>query len=126
MILLNLPLLQYVVHENSEVGMSLAERLARRLFESREWIADVALDKVSARLTSLLLRLLETEFMVDREGVGTRTPYTHEQIGARRVAVSRAISKLLRLEEVEVKGQRVYLRDETALKRAAEVTRREV
>jgi CRP-like cAMP-binding protein len=66
--------------------------------------------------------------MVDREGVGIRTRYTHEQfapmIGARRVAVSRAMSELRRLEAVEVKGRRVYLRDEAVLLTAAEITPR--
>ena len=34
------------------------ERLAGRLYESREWIADIALKKVSARLASFLIRLV--------------------------------------------------------------------
>ena len=63
--------------------------------------------------------------MGDREGVGIRTRYTHEQlaamIGARRVAVSRAMGELRQLEAVEVKGRRVYLRDEGALRKAAEI-----
>lgn len=123
--LLNISLLHYLVQENPEVGLRLAERLAGRLYESREWIADVALKKVPARLASHLLRLLKTEGMVDREGVGIRTRYTHEQlatmIGAKRVAVSRAMSELRRLDAVEVRGRRVYLKDEAALQRAAEV-----
>jgi len=122
---LNISLLYYLVQENPEVGMRLAERLAGRLYESREWIADVALKKVSARLASFLMRLLETEGMVDREGVGIRTRYTHEQfaamIGARRVAVSRAMGELRRLGAVEVKGRRAFLRNEDALRRAAEI-----
>jgi CRP/FNR family transcriptional regulator, cyclic AMP receptor protein len=126
MALLNISLLYHLVQENPEVGLRLAERLARRLYESREWIADVALKKVSARLASFLMRLLEAEGMVDREGVGIRTRYTHEQfaamIGARRVAVSRAMGELRRLGAVKVKGRRVYLRNEDALRRAAEIT----
>jgi len=129
LVLLNIPLLRHLVQENPEVGLRLAERLARRLYEYRERMADVALKKVSARLAGLLLHLLETEGMVDREGVGIRTRYTHEQfatmIGARRVAVSRAMGELRGLAAVEVKGRRVYLKDENVLRRAAEVTRRE-
>jgi CRP/FNR family transcriptional regulator, cyclic AMP receptor protein len=128
--LLTISLLHHLVQENPEVGLRLAERLARHLYESREWIADVALKKVSARLASFLMRLLETEGMVDREGVGIRTRYTHEQfaamIGARGVAVSRAMSELRRLGTVEVKDRRVYLRDEEALRRAAEIAPRKV
>ena len=124
--ILSISLLHHIVQENPEVGLRLAERLAGRLYESREWIADIALKKVSARLASFLVRLLETEGMVDREGVGIRTRYTHEQlaamIGARRVAVSRAMGELRSLGAVEVKGRRVYLRDEDVLRRAAEIT----
>jgi CRP/FNR family transcriptional regulator, cyclic AMP receptor protein len=127
---LNISLLHHLVQENPEVGLRLAERLARRLYESREWIADIALKRVSARLASFLIRLLETEGMVDREGVGIRTRYTHEQfasmIGARRVAVSRAMGELRSLGAVQVKGRRVYLRDEVALRRAAKITAPEV
>ncbi len=88
-------------------------------------MADVALKKVSARLASLLLRLLETECaVVSREGVGIRTRYIHEQlatmIGAKRVAVSRAMTRLRRGGAVEVKGRRVHLKDQAALRRAAE------
>jgi CRP/FNR family transcriptional regulator, cyclic AMP receptor protein len=123
--LLSLELLRRVVRENPEVGLRLAEVLARRLYEYRERMADVALKKVSARLASLLERLLESEGVVTREGVGIQTRYTHEQlatmIGAKRVAVSRAMSGLRRGGAVEVKGRRVYLRDEAALRGAAEV-----
>lgn len=123
--ILSISLLDHLVQENPEVGLRLAGRLARRLYESREWTADIALKKVSARLASLLIRLLQTEGMVDREGVGIRTRYTHEQfaamIGARRVAVSRAMGELRRQGAVEVEGRRVYLSDEDALRRAAEI-----
>ena len=48
--LLTISLLHHLVQENPEVGLRLAERLAGRLHESREWIADVALKKVPSRL----------------------------------------------------------------------------
>jgi CRP-like cAMP-binding protein len=68
--------------------------------------------------------------MVDREGIGIRTRYTHEKflamIGARRVTVSRAMGELRSLGAVEVKGRQVYLRDEDALRRVAEITAPEV
>ncbi len=123
--ILSISLLHHLVQENPEVGLRLDERLAGRLYESREWIADTALKKVSARLASFLIRLLEKEVMVDRECVGISTRYTHEQfaamIGARRVAVSRAMGELRRLGAVEVKGRREYMRDENTLRRAAEI-----
>jgi hypothetical protein len=46
-------------------------------------MSDVALKKVPARLASLLL---QTEGVVDREGLGIGTRYTHEQLAAKRVA----------------------------------------
>lgn len=123
--LLSTSVIRQLIQENPEVGLRLAEALAGRLYEYRERMADVALKKVSARLASLLLRLLETEGVVTREGVGIRTRYTHEQlatmIGAKRVAVSRAMASLRRVKAVEVKGRRVYVKDRAALQRAAEV-----
>jgi CRP/FNR family cyclic AMP-dependent transcriptional regulator len=123
--LVSLDLLRRLVRENPEVGLRLAELLAKRLYEYRERMADVALKKVSARLASLLGRLLETEGVVTREGVGIETRYTHEQlatmIGAKRVAVSRAMARLRKSGAVEVKGRRVYLKDRAALRRAADV-----
>jgi CRP-like cAMP-binding protein len=72
----------------------------------------------------LLVRLFETQGMVNREGVRIDTHYTHEQlatmIGSKRVAVSRAMRELRELGAVEVKGRLFYLKDEAALKRAAE------
>ena len=50
--ILSISLLHHLVQENPEVGLRLDERLAGRLYESREWIADTALKKVSARLAS--------------------------------------------------------------------------
>jgi CRP/FNR family transcriptional regulator, cyclic AMP receptor protein len=70
------------------------------------------------------VRLFQTEGIVDREGVKIDTHYTHEQlatmIGSKRVAVSRAMGELREVGAVEVKGRLLYLKDEAALKRAAE------
>jgi CRP/FNR family transcriptional regulator, cyclic AMP receptor protein len=123
--LLSLNVFRQLLRANPEVGLKLAGVLAERLYEYQERMADVALKKVSARLASLLERLLESEGVVTREGVGIGTRYTHEQfasmIGARRVAVSRAMARLRRVGAVEIKERRVYLRDQAALRQAAEV-----
>ena len=112
-----------LLREEPEMGMRLAEGLAARLYEYRERMADVALKQVLARLASLLLRLFEAEGVVGREGTRISTRYTHEQfaamIGAKRVAVSRAMGHLRELEAVESRGRWVYLKDEAALQRAA-------
>jgi CRP/FNR family transcriptional regulator, cyclic AMP receptor protein len=121
--------MRQLVQADPEVGIKLAEELSGRLYEYQERMADVALKKVSARLASLLLRLLESEGVVNGEGVGISTRYTHEQlatmVGSKRVAVSRALGELRRVDAVEVKGRRVYLKDRAALRRAAEVGSRE-
>jgi CRP/FNR family transcriptional regulator, cyclic AMP receptor protein len=123
--LLSLNVFRQLIGANPEVGLMLAGVLAERLYEYQERMADVALKKLSARLASLLERLLESEGVVTREGVGIGSRYTHEQfasmIGARRVAVSRAMARLRRVGAVEIKERRVYLRDQAALRRAAEV-----
>jgi CRP/FNR family transcriptional regulator, cyclic AMP receptor protein len=112
-----------LVREEPEMGMRLAEELAARLYEYRERMADVALKQVPARLASLLLRLFEAEGVVGREGTRIGTRYTHEQfaamIGAKRVAVSRAMGQLRELEAIESRGRWLYLKDEAALQRAA-------
>ena len=43
--LLTISQLHHLVQETPEVGLRLAERLARRLYESREWIADTSPSK---------------------------------------------------------------------------------
>jgi CRP-like cAMP-binding protein len=123
-VLLNSRVMNYLLRENPGVGRRLAERLADRLYEYQQRMADVALKKVRARLASVLVRLFQTEGIVDREGVKIDTHYTHEQlatmIGSKRVAVSRAMGELREVGAVEVKGRLLYLKDEAALKRAAE------
>jgi CRP/FNR family transcriptional regulator len=84
----------------------------------------LALKKVRARLASLLLRLVQAEGVVTRDGVGIETRYTHEQlatmIGAKRVAVSRAMGELRELGAVTLKGRRVYIQDAATLQEASE------
>jgi CRP/FNR family transcriptional regulator len=122
--LISTDVLLHLVQEDPEVGRRLAERLSERLYEYQQRMTDVFLKKVPARLAGLLLRLRETEGVVTPEGARIDTRYTHEQLatmtGAKRVAVSRAMSELRRLGAVEVKGRRVYLRDDAALRKAAE------
>jgi CRP/FNR family transcriptional regulator len=122
--LISFDVMRHLVAENPEVALRWAELLARRVYEYQQRMLDVTLKKVRARLASLILRLIEWEGVVSGEGLGIRTRYTHEQfatmIGAKRVAVSRAMSELRELGAVEVKGRRVYLKDENALRRTAE------
>jgi CRP/FNR family transcriptional regulator, cyclic AMP receptor protein len=123
-VLLSSRVMNHLLRENPEVARRLAERLADRLHENQQRMADLALKQVRARLASVLVRLFQTEGMVDREGVKIDTHYTHEQlasmIGSKRVAVSRAMGELREVGAVEVRGRLLYLKDEAALKWAAE------
>lgn len=79
-----------------EVGLRMMDLLAERLGSTSERMAEVAHKKVLSRLASQILRLLESEGVVNSAG-HYRLPsaYTHEElgsmIGAKRVAVTRAL-----------------------------------
>ena len=108
-----------------EVGLRMMELLAQRLRSTNERMAEVARKGVLSRLAGQVLRLLEDEGVVDREG-GQRIPtaYTHEQlgtmVGAERVAVNRAMRRLQEEGAVEVRRRRIHVRDPEALRRVAE------
>ena len=122
--------MNHLLREHPELGSRLARRLSERLHEYQQRMANISLKKVPARLASVLVRLFETEGVVDRQGVRIDTQYTHEQlatmIGSKRVAVSRAMRELRAEGAVEAKGRLLYLKDEATLRKvAAEVGRRE-
>lgn len=110
---------------NPEVGLRMMDLLAERLGSTSERMAEVANKEVSSRLASQILRLLESEGMVDPEG-GFRLPsaYTHEElgamIGAGRVAVTRAFGTLQEEGVVELRRRRIHAGDLEALRRIAE------
>jgi CRP/FNR family transcriptional regulator, cyclic AMP receptor protein len=108
-----------------EVGLKLMDLLAQRLGSSNERMAEVAYKDVLSRLASQILRLLESEGVVDRRG-GCKLPtaYTHEElgtmIGAERVAVNRALGRLQGEGVVELRQRRIHVSDPEALRRIAE------
>jgi CRP/FNR family transcriptional regulator len=116
--------LEQLIRKRPEVGLRLMDLLADRLLMMDQRMCDVVHKEVPARLAALLLQLLESEGVVDREG-GYRLPtkYTHEQlstmIGAKRVAVSRAFKHLREAGIVETKQRRIRVRDMEALEHAA-------
>jgi CRP/FNR family transcriptional regulator len=121
--------LKQLIGKRPEVGLRLMDLLTDRLREMDQRMCDVVHKDVPARLAALLLQLLESEGVVDREG-GYRLPtrYTHEQlatmIGAKRVAVSRAFKHLretgiVETKIVETKQRRIRVRDMEALEHAA-------
>jgi CRP/FNR family cyclic AMP-dependent transcriptional regulator len=117
--------LERLVLDRPEVGLRMMDLLAERLAESNERMAEVAYKEVFPRLASQVLRLLEGEGVVDREGgQRLRTAYTHEElgamVGANRVAVTRALGRLQDEGMVEVRRRRIHVRDPEALRRIAE------
>jgi CRP/FNR family transcriptional regulator, cyclic AMP receptor protein len=117
--------LEHFVLNKPEVGLRLMDLLAQRLGSSNERMAEVAHKDVLSRLASQILRLLESEGVVDRRG-GCKLPtaYTHEElgtmIGAERVAVNKALGRLQGEGVVELRRRRIHVSDPEALRRLAE------
>ena len=111
-----------------EVGLRMMDLLAERLGQSNERMAEIARKEVLSRLAGQVLRLLEDEGVVDRQG-GYRLPaaYNHEElgamVGANRVAVTRALGRLQEEGVVEVRQRIIHVRDREALRRIAEQAR---
>ena len=112
-----------VVRTNPDVGLSVARLLGERLLTAEERIADIAHKQVPARLSSMILRLLESEGLVTPHGYKISTRYTHRQlatmIGANREAVTRALDKLQREGTVQLTNRYIYIRDPEVLRRVA-------
>jgi CRP/FNR family transcriptional regulator len=120
--------LERLVFDNPKVGLRMMDLLAERLAESNERMAEVAHKEVLPRLAGQVLRLLEGEGVVDREGgQRLRTAYTHEElgamIGANRVAVTRALGRLQEEGAVEMRRRRIHVGDPEALRRIGEQER---
>jgi CRP/FNR family cyclic AMP-dependent transcriptional regulator len=117
--------LERFVLNKPEVGLKLMDLLAQRLGLSNERMAEVAYKDVLSRLASQILRLIESEGVVDRRGgCKLSTAYTHEElgtmIGAERVAVNRALGRLQGEGVVELRQRRIHVSDPEALRRIAE------
>jgi CRP/FNR family cyclic AMP-dependent transcriptional regulator len=113
---------------NPEVGLRMMDLLAERLGSTSERLSEVANKEVVARLASQILRLVESEGVVDRKG-GYRLPaaYTHEElgamIGAGRVAVTRALGELQNEGDVQLRRRRIHVRDPMSLRYLADQER---
>jgi|SRR3954447_2476118 CRP/FNR family transcriptional regulator len=112
-----------LIERTPEVGMRFIEALIKSLRASERRFADIALKEVPARLASLLLQLVEAEALVTSEGYKIPTHFTHERlgnmIGAKRVAVTRAFTKLQDEGAVELRQRLIYIKDIENLKRIA-------
>jgi CRP/FNR family transcriptional regulator, cyclic AMP receptor protein len=114
-----------LIRREPELGIRVAELLSERLSFYEQRIADVALKKVPARLASVILQLAEQDGIVtndDRYRIITR--YTHEElatmIGAKRVAVTRAMKELREVGAVGHVGRHLVVEDTAALRRIAQ------
>jgi CRP/FNR family transcriptional regulator, cyclic AMP receptor protein len=116
--------LERLVLRKPEVGLRMMALLAERLSESNERMAEVARKEVLPRLAGQVLRLLEGEGVVNREGYRLPTAYTHEElgamVGAERVAVTRAMGRLQDEGVVELRRRRIHVKDPEVLRRIAE------
>ena len=115
--------LEEIIRKEPEVGLRLAQLLGRRLVWMEARWADLASKEVSARLASILLRLLQSEGVVTPEGYRIPTRYTHQQlatmVGANREAVTRALTRLREVGAVQTRNRYIYVTDMEALKRAS-------
>jgi CRP/FNR family transcriptional regulator, cyclic AMP receptor protein len=115
---------QRLIESNPQVGIAMVQLLSERLREAEVRLAELAHMQVSARLANLILRLSTSEGIMTREGIRIDTPYTHKQIGtmigAKREAVTRAMTELQEEGAVEVVGRRIHIKDHEALEREAE------
>jgi len=115
--------LERLIRKRPEVGLRLIDLLADDLHLMDELLSDVIYKGVPARLAGLILRLLVSEGVVSNEGYTIASRYTHAQlgymIGARRVAVTRALSHLRDAGLVDTSQHRIYVRDTDDLEHAA-------
>jgi CRP-like cAMP-binding protein len=112
------------VLNNPEVGLRMMDLLAERLASTSERMAEVANKPVLSRLASQILRLVADEGVVERGGsYRLLSTFTHEElgtmIGAKRVAVTRALKKLQTEGVVELSRRRIRVPDLRALTRIA-------
>ncbi len=116
--------LEKLIMNNPEVGLRMVRELAQRLHVSEARYADIVGKDVPARLATLILTLMESEGEVSSESFRIPTHYTHEQIGTmigcKRVAVTRAFSRLKEFGAVELKERHIVVKDIKALEGLAE------
>src|SRR5215207_719877 len=116
--------LQDLIMKKPEVGLRLVRELAQRLHDSEARYADIIAKDVPERLATQILTLVDSEGVVRRDSYRIPTHYTHEQlasmIGCKRVAVTRAFSKLREDGAVELEDRRIVVKDLDALRVVAE------
>jgi len=116
--------LEGLIMKKPEVGLRLVRDLAERLHASEARYAGIVGKDVPARLATLILTLVDSEGLVGAESYRIPTRYTHEQlasmIGCKRVAVTRAFSRLKEVGAVQLKERHILVKDLDILKGLAE------
>ena len=116
--------LEELIMKKPEVGLRLVRELAQRLHASEARYADILGKDVPARLATLILTLVDSEGLVTNESYRIPTRYTQEQlasmIGCKRVAVTRAFSRLKEIGAVQLKERHIIVKDLGALEGLAE------
>lgn len=112
-----------LVRNNPEVGLRATQLLNSRLNVISNRMADIALKEVPARLASVILYMMEHEGVKTLEDFVIPTRHTHRHlgtmVGADRVAVTRAFTKLQESGAVELTERQIHIKDIEALKRIA-------
>ena len=118
--------LEDLIMKKPEVGLRLVRELAEKLHAAEARYSDIVGKDVPARLATLILTLLDSEGMVSSESYRIPTRYTHEQlgtmIGCKRVAVTRAFSRLKDAGAVQLKDRHIIVKDVDSLKDLAEAS----
>jgi CRP/FNR family transcriptional regulator, cyclic AMP receptor protein len=118
--------LEKLIMNKPEVGLRLVRELAQKLHASEARYADIIGKDVPARLATLILSLVDSEGVVSSESFRIPTHYTHEQlgsmIGCKRVAVSRAFSRLKKAGAVQLKERHIIVKNLDILKNLAEAS----
>ena len=100
--------------------------LAERLHASEARYAGIIGKDVPAQLGTLILTLADSEGVVSSESYRIPTHYTHDRlasmIGYKRVAVTRAFSRLKEIGAVELKERHIIVRYLDVLKGLAEAS----
>ena len=108
------------------LSLRLVRELAERLHASEARYADIIGKDVPAQPGTLILTLVDLEGVVSSESYRIPTHYTNERlasmIGYKRVAVTRAFSRLKEIGAVELKERHIIVRDLDVLKGLAEAS----
>jgi CRP/FNR family transcriptional regulator len=118
--------MERLIMNNPQVGLRLIRDLAEKLHASEARYAGIIGKDVPARLATLILTLVDSEGVMSSESYRIPTHYTHDQlasmIGCKRVAVTRAFSRLKEMGAVKLKERHIIVKDLVILKSLAEAS----